>query len=42
MGTYSGATGNWNAFPENVDQHPARLWDWADNPIFRGLHAGRT
>ncbi len=42
MGTYSGATANWNAFPANVDRYPARLWDWQDNPIFRGLRGERA
>jgi hypothetical protein len=37
MGTFNDATMLWNAFPTNVDQDRSRLWDWSDNPIFRGL-----
>ena len=37
MGTFNDATMVWNAFPTNVDQDRSRLWDWSDNPIFRGL-----
>ncbi len=31
----------WNVVPEDVDKHPARLWDWGDPPFLRGLGAGR-
>ncbi|HEX6747414.1 MAG TPA: hypothetical protein VF092_09025 [Longimicrobium sp.] len=27
--------GGWNQFPENVDLHPRRLWDWRDSQIRR-------
>ena len=42
MGTFNGATMVWNAFPISVDHDPSRLWDWNDNPIFRGLRATRA
>jgi len=38
VGVYSVAAVNWNGKPVNVDQAVSRLWDVADNPIFRGLH----
>jgi hypothetical protein len=38
VGVYSVAAVNWNGQPVNVDQAVSRLWDVADNPIFRGLH----
>ncbi len=25
----------WNAVPNNIDQNPARLWDWSDPPFLR-------
>ena len=25
----------WSVTPDNVDQHPARLWDWSDAPFLR-------
>jgi len=27
----------WNVSPANVDQNPARLWDWSDPQFLRGL-----
>jgi hypothetical protein len=41
MGTFNDATMTWNASPTNVDRDRSRLWDWTDNPIFRGLRANR-
>jgi hypothetical protein len=41
MGTFNNATMVWNGFPTNVDRDRSRLWDWTDNPIFRGLRADR-
>ncbi len=38
VGVYSVAAIRWNGQPLSVDQFPSRLWDVADNPIFRGLH----
>lgn len=29
---------NWNWFPQSVDQVPARLWDWGDNPMGRSFY----
>jgi hypothetical protein len=37
VGAYSWPTIFWNGGPVNVDQQPSRLWDVADNPVFRGL-----
>jgi hypothetical protein len=38
MGAFSSATITWDGEPD-VDQHHERLWDWGDNPIFRGIRA---
>lgn len=32
---------SWNLSPANVDTHHERLWDWADNEVFRCLREGR-
>jgi hypothetical protein len=32
----------WNAIPENVDTHHARLWDWRDPQIVRAWKRGRS
>jgi hypothetical protein len=37
MGAFNTTTIIWNAVPISVDQQPSRLWDWNDNPIFRGI-----
>jgi hypothetical protein len=37
MGAFNTTTIVWNAVPISVDQQPSRLWDWNDNPIFRGI-----
>jgi hypothetical protein len=37
VGTYSPATISWNAIPDN--QEKKRLWDFYDNPVFRGVRA---
>jgi hypothetical protein len=37
VGAYSWPAIFWNGGPVNVDQQPSRLWDVADNPVFRGL-----
>ena len=42
MGTFNGVTMVWNAIPTNVDDDRSRVWDWTDNPIFRGLRAYRA
>jgi hypothetical protein len=26
----------WNVIPDNIDDNPRRLWDWADSPFARG------
>ncbi len=38
VGVYSVAAIRWNGQPVDVDKFPMRLWDVADNPVFRGLH----
>ena len=37
MGTWSSATIDWNSKPN--PNEVSRLWDWSDNPIFRGIRA---
>jgi|SRR5579871_192123 len=37
VGVYSDAATTWSYRPSDVDYAPWRLWDIADNPIFRGL-----
>jgi hypothetical protein len=37
VGVYSDAATTWSYRPSDVDYAPRRLWDIADNPIFRGL-----
>jgi hypothetical protein len=37
MGVYSEATYSWNQFPDPDEKK--RLWDFVDNPIFRGVRA---
>lgn len=27
----------WNTTPNNIDEHPERLWDWSDPPFLRGI-----
>jgi hypothetical protein len=34
-GGWSGAVHEWNAIPNNVDQHTERIWDWRDPPWLR-------
>lgn len=34
-GGWSGAVYEWNAHPNNVDQHTERVWDWRDPPWLR-------
>jgi hypothetical protein len=37
LGAFSPATFSWNAVPDGNEK--ARLWDFGDNPLFRGLRA---
>ena len=39
MGSFSWTTITWNAVPNDVNHQLSRLWDWNDNPIFRGVRA---
>jgi len=34
-GGWSLAAIQWNSYPENVDRHPERNWDWTDPPFLR-------
>lgn len=40
VGAFFYPKGLWEEKPVNVDFHPGRLWDWADNPVRRSLDAG--
>jgi hypothetical protein len=40
LGVYFYPKGHWDSTPVSVDDNPARLWDWRDNPIRRTLEAG--
>jgi hypothetical protein len=37
MGSFNEATLTWDATPVDIDLQRSRLWDWSDNPIFRGI-----
>ena len=37
-GAWSLAAQDWNGSPVDVDQNPARVWDWSDPQFLRGLH----
>jgi hypothetical protein len=40
LGVYFYPKGHWDNQPVSVDAAPARLWDWADNPIVRTARGG--
>jgi hypothetical protein len=40
VGVFCYPNGDWDAYPENVDFHPQRLWDWKDSQIARSWTAG--
>ena len=40
LGVYCYPKGRWDALPESVDAAPARVWDWADNPLVRTARGG--
>jgi hypothetical protein len=40
IGAFFYPKGHWDAGPPGVDQAPARLWDWRDNPIARTVGGG--
>jgi hypothetical protein len=45
QGAWRAAPMDWNVLPDNIDQHPSRLWDWSDPPFlrtdaYRAHHAG--
>lgn len=40
VGVYCYPKGHWDNVPESVDRDPARLWNWADNPIDRTVRGG--
>ena len=40
LGVFFYPKGHWDAGPPSVDNSPARLWDWRDNPIVRTVRGG--
>lgn len=40
LGVYCYPKGQWDNAPLSINEHPERLWNWADNPIARTAHAG--
>src|SRR5260221_327572 len=40
IGVFYFPRGSWNEYPENVDTHQERLWDFQDNPITRSFLTG--
>jgi len=40
VGAFYYPNGNWDATPQNVDEHPERLWNWNDSQIGRSFHSG--
>lgn len=40
VGVYCYPKGRWDHLPVSVDDSPARLWNWADNPIVRTAQGG--
>ena len=40
LGVYCYPKGRWDHVPISVNQRPARLWDWRDNPIRRTARGG--
>jgi hypothetical protein len=40
LGVYCYPKGHWDHLPISVDDAPARLWDWADNPFVRTARGG--
>jgi hypothetical protein len=40
LGVYCYPKGQWDHLPVSVNDDPARLWNWADNPVIRTVHGG--
>ena len=40
LGVYCYPKGHWDSLPVSVDATPARLWNWADNPVIRTAQGG--
>jgi hypothetical protein len=40
LGVYCYPKGRWDHLPISVNDDPARLWNWADNPVTRTAHGG--
>jgi len=36
-GGWSGEVYRWNTWPNDIDHHPERNWDWSDPPFLRGI-----
>ncbi len=40
LGVFCYPKGRWDSVPVSVNDDPARLWNWADNPLIRTAHGG--
>jgi len=40
VGAYCYPKGRWDHLPVSVNDQPARLWNWSDNPVIRTAHGG--
>jgi hypothetical protein len=40
LGVYCYPKGRWDHLPVSVNDAPARLWNWADNPVIRTARGG--
>ena len=40
LGVYCYPKGHWDRLPVSVNDDPARLWNWADNPLVRTARGG--
>lgn len=40
LGVYCYPKGRWDHLPVSVNHDPARLWNWADNPVIRTARGG--
>ena len=40
LGVYCYPKGRWDHLPVSVNRDPARLWNWADNPVVRTARGG--
>ncbi len=40
LGVFCYPKGRWDSVPVSVNDDPARLWNWTDNPLLRTAHGG--